>query len=1146
MKKMERCKGLTFGLALIFLGMVFPAKAQDTVWVNTLNFDDITKRRGTYQFPTDTDWGKVRMHYTLKCDPRTTRDNFDCGEWDYLSYTIVHDSTGKIDSNRLEHPNFKIGDQSPEVFRYSKMPATDYWSGHQYFRKVQSVISSDSFLIGLPFGFTANPWENGRRQYLYTSKQLSTLGMQAGELTGVSFIFSAPGQYKDVKIRCAQVNTDSLGEFLEADFVTVFEGDLVITQSGKHTIQFLEPLNYDGTSSILFEFLEGESASGNLEIEITNLPFTAVEPVRPRSLYETKKNGFIEVQSADEVFQNLDSVISIAFWAKGDASLPKNTSIIEGKNASGTRILNIHHPWQNGIVYWDAGNDGGGYDRIQKAGNNAFKNDWNHWVFVKNTSTGSMKIYLNGSLWHSGTGKGKSMKGITSFRIGKGITNYQYEGKIDDISIWNTELDEATIKTWMYEQLSNSHPDYGKLMLHFDFETYHASNPYELVSTHDINVKGYMLGEIGQRVYAGEDYHIGGYFPQRPILELHMANQTTILDSVAWTKPLHKPMYGIQLFDDITNPTMRTGIDYGFEAGQTYTYNTAGEKIDSAAYAPQNTLNKVLNPYYQKFEVVNNVEIARYITPYGIGLDLGPDGFRWIYDVTDYASLLNGQVTLSAGNQQELIDLRFEFIRGTPAREVKHIDYYINRNSKQYKAIAADEHFKADTFDLVEGSETYKLITRITGHGHHGNSGNGQIHCCEWADKQHHLLINGEKELEWDIWQNDECALNPVSDQGGNWAPPRAGWCPGAPVPDYNFELTEFVNGDELILDYGIEPVPESNPNQGNGNYVVSMHLVQYGPINFENDAEIIDIISPTNWEYHLRENPTCAQPKIVLKNRGKNPLKGVLLKYGVVGGNPIEFYWQGDLAFEQSEAIELPFEIWDYVADNKNRRFFAEVVETNGKADEYAPNNRYETNFEIPRVATTEIEVMFKNNDIEDATVTITDSKGNTVYEKTDAARGVLNRETIYLNPGCYKLECETENGFGLNYPLIPEVSGGILRLRHPGGLYTQSFNPDFGKTLTYYFTVSFGLDAEVMETRNVEVFPNPSSGVYQVLFTQFEPQEPKHVEVLDASGALVFQQDAKGVKAMAVDLSNCSKGVYFMQVYTSFGVSTKKLIKQ
>ena len=49
-------------------------------------------------------------------------------------------------------------------------------------------------------------------------------------------------------------------------------------------------------------------------------------------------------------------------------------------------------------------------------------------------------------------------------------------------------------------------------------------------------------------------------------------------------------------------------------------------------------------------------EIGRFITPYGINLDLGPNGFQWVYDVTDYEPLLHDSVEFSAGNLQELID----------------------------------------------------------------------------------------------------------------------------------------------------------------------------------------------------------------------------------------------------------------------------------------------------------------------------------------------------------------------------------------------------------------------------------------------------------------------------------------------------------
>ncbi|MBT5692940.1 MAG: DUF5011 domain-containing protein, partial [Opitutae bacterium] len=96
-----------------------------------------------------------------------------------------------------------------------------------------------------------------------------------------------------------------------------------------------------------------------------------------------------------------DTQVTIAFWCKGGGLLPRNTSILESKKG-GNRIFNIHHPWSNGNIYWDVGN--GSYDRIDKAASAAeYKDNWVHWAFMKNRTSGSQQIYKDGELWHSGT-----------------------------------------------------------------------------------------------------------------------------------------------------------------------------------------------------------------------------------------------------------------------------------------------------------------------------------------------------------------------------------------------------------------------------------------------------------------------------------------------------------------------------------------------------------------------------------------------------------------------------------------------------------------------------------------------------------------------------------------------------------------------
>ena len=58
--------------------------------------------------------------------------------------------------------------------------------------------------------------------------------------------------------------------------------------------------------------------------------------------------------------------ITISFWANGGNSLPKDNSIIFAQEQSNNRVVNIHLPWNDSKIYFDCGNTGNSYDRIEK------------------------------------------------------------------------------------------------------------------------------------------------------------------------------------------------------------------------------------------------------------------------------------------------------------------------------------------------------------------------------------------------------------------------------------------------------------------------------------------------------------------------------------------------------------------------------------------------------------------------------------------------------------------------------------------------------------------------------------------------------------------------------------------------------------
>ncbi|MFC5051256.1 LamG domain-containing protein [Rubritalea spongiae] len=159
------------------------------------------------------------------------------------------------------------------------------------------------------------------------------------------------------------------------------------------------------------------------------------------------------VQLPNSVFSGISDEISVAMWIYGDTNQPRRDSIFYATNASGQRVLNIHLPWNNSQVYWDAGRDASGsVDRINLTANaTTFKEQWNHWVFTKNATTGTMAIYVNGALFHQGAGFTTPIQGITNASIGSAINSLFYDGAIDDVALYDTAL-TATEVTNLYNE----------------------------------------------------------------------------------------------------------------------------------------------------------------------------------------------------------------------------------------------------------------------------------------------------------------------------------------------------------------------------------------------------------------------------------------------------------------------------------------------------------------------------------------------------------------------------------------------------------------------------------------------------------------------------------------------------------------------
>jgi len=183
--------------------------------------------------------------------------------------------------------------------------------------------------------------------------------------------------------------------------------------------------------------------TGGQGFNATQANATQVTGVSGNALAFNGNNSTVTLPPA--AFDSIDEEMTLALWVYGAADQPRADSIFFASNNTGDRVLNIHLPWSNGQVFWDAGFSGN-YDRISNTADpSEYREQWNHWSFSKNTNTGEMAIYLNGQLWHSGTGLTRSMAGITAATLGSQINGLSYSGTIDDVQLYNVSLSATEV-----------------------------------------------------------------------------------------------------------------------------------------------------------------------------------------------------------------------------------------------------------------------------------------------------------------------------------------------------------------------------------------------------------------------------------------------------------------------------------------------------------------------------------------------------------------------------------------------------------------------------------------------------------------------------------------------------------------------------
>jgi hypothetical protein len=1148
LKKLSFLLCILISSVALSLPMSVKAGPGDTIVVQAFTFG--SPQDAWFVFPSDTThFEKILMQYTLKCNPAQSPA---CGEWDYLTYTYLYKPTGLTDSSVVHQPLFLVNGSVKDTLSYSNTPTWNYTTAWQYFMVHNDTTLLNTFTSGTGSVISAQPFASSRpvskTQYLWKASELLAAGMSAGNISGLQFYLQSLGSpLKNLCIRIKTTTLDSLADStLEmTGFMEVYHCNASFGTTGWNSLQFLTPFNWDGTSNLLFEI-----TYDNVLLGIDNTVL-ATDAGYPAGIFRscsdrcvTFHNGaYISIPVNDSIAA-MDSNVSVAFWAYGNPDYqPQDGTCFEALDASSNRVINAHVPWSNSNVYWDAGNAGATYDRINKAAaTNEIMGQWNYWTFTKNALTGSMKIYLNGSLWHSGTGKINPLSAINKFILGKGnwSGSQSYEGRIDEFAVFGAELDQATIQDYMRKPVDALHPYYNKLFLYYHFDDGNYQTAADSASgNHD----DATLISVDNSLKQATDY-IYGFTPTniRPNVIFEQGIYTSHLDSVLVPDSvINVPLQVITYTDSINNPGVPEDTFMVWPAAYyNYVYDVNGNLSDSIWVSPDSTLLLSYYDYYNYFPQVLRFELARYITPYGNGLSLG-NGWTWTFDVSDYRTLLADSVHLAAGNWQELLDMKFLMIQGTPSRDVLSIQNLWNGGFNYGQSgDPIENHLTPLKILIPAGVQNARWKSRITGHGM-----DTPQNCAEFCPKYHYFKVDDSIRFTQLVWR-DNCDLNPLYPQGGTWVYDRSNWCPGAEVWTYDFELSPYITpGDTVTLDHDAQPYTSTG---GWDYYQIEDQLVTYGSPNFTLDAAIEKVLSPNTAQMWGRMNPICANPAIVIKNNGSTDLTSLTITYGINGATQSIYNWSGNLHFLETATVVLDTFTWMQGAS----KFTVSISNPNSGTDQYAYNNTISTPFTyVPVMPSTFFIELKSNNYPAENAYELKDDAGNLIFSRNGLTANTTYRDTLTLGNGCYEFRLTDSGEDGLTWWANTGQGSGSIRFRSAttSQVY-KNFNSDFGGEVYMQFTV--GLTSSVddyvfVKHSELKIYPNPATDFVNIDF-DLPSRQNVSVEITDIYGKTIssYSFDNKIAESIIVPVNTIESGLYFVTLRTRDDLITKKLVVQ
>ncbi len=1101
--------------------------------VQTFDFAN-TARTGVFAFPNDPakTYQKIIMQYRMRCKgaqvSTSTNRNLGCGEWDYSCNTYITDST-TVDSLKATHPDFLVSNGATGAFGFSNSPTYVYREYTQKNVSYSTVSNETTKQLNTGSATTVRPLggsiSNSKTQFMWTAAELTAAGLTAGAINGLKLNVNQLGAAVDfLKIKIKPTTKTEITDYEDSTgFKQVYFLNTNFAASGAQHLKFYQPFNWDGISNIIVE------ASYNNTANSAN-----------RTLGGAPSYNAAVGNATDDKYLRFDGASSRVNCGDIDALDGASKFTYEG-----WVYLNQWKPWtnlfdDNGKTLMQVGGTLGEIYCIMRNPNNTYgyatlvlpEKVWTHVAMVYDgtqaVANNRLKLYVNGvlkTMTYSGTLPTTSDNNNTPTVLGGSSNCF-----MDDARIWSNALDQATIQAWMRKPVTNAHPQYADLQVAYMMN---EGTGNTLADVSSFNRTGIIEGNTQWGTFKGHEI----------LKNLTQINERPNVGFVRGT-------YGLNVQDvtvrDSTLNLKQTITQYALQNGQPVpidttmqyaaddqnVYDENGNLVNTIPATTDSIVSITNLNYYSKSP--QKYELMSFVTPYGIGLDLGVNGRMWEYDVTDFAPILKGNKRISierGGENQEELDIKFIFTEGTPPRNVLSINQVWPVIQANYTDMNANKYYEPLSITTHPNMATAKLRTVISGHGQEG----------EFTSRTHFVNLNGGAN-EYTFNLIKECSLNPVYPQGGTWVYDRMGWCPGMATDLREFNVTQYLQPNTAAtFDYGVQSAA------GDSRYIASHQLVQYGAANFTLDAAIADVKKPTASVEYGRRNPACMNPIVRITNTGSTALTSLTITYGLAGEPQNSFAWTGNLAFMASQDVTLN------VPDLGNTAgvFQVSISNPNGGQDQNALNNTIATTYNPPLIVPYRIVIELKANaSPTQNSFVVKDAAGTTIKTRSGLTANTIYRDTVNLVNGCYEFILTDTGNDGLSWWANSAQGTGYIRFKNAAtGTIIKSFNADFGGEVYQQFSAGTNVATEETATAQdvLNVFPNPVSDNLTIDIA-LANESSATLDITDLAGRIIYTEKISNFKNKTLDINTTAfaKGMYLAVLKGNNAVKAVKFVVQ